>query len=136
MTFIVPVVGDAPSISLDADWRVKEGDTTHYYSGSVVVAGCARGESSLTTTATLEVDHTAMQDLGAFIEELGAGPVVGGDGPLTGDNGPLDDSPVDLKDPLGCGCSMWRAGASCTWHGAGLLALALVFTVRRRRPRI
>jgi hypothetical protein len=130
LTFVVPLVGDSPSLALDADFSVQEGETTHYYSGSAVVSGCARGQTQREGTVLLELDHAAMQGIGSFIDLLGPGPRV--DQP--GQPGQPSD-PLDVNDPLGCGCRVWRGSGARALHGLSLLALGLALWVRRRRTR-
>jgi len=134
VTFIVPVVGDAPSIQIDADLLVQDGDTSHYYSGNLLVAGCKRGETKLAATLEVALDHAAMQGLDSFIDSLGAGPPSSDD-----PTDPLGlggaNNPVDAQDPLDCGCGIWQTRASNLWHGTSLLALAVGLVLRRRRAR-
>ncbi len=127
-TFSVPVVGDAPQIQLDASWSVKDGDTFHYYSGSLVIPGCAREQTTLTDTASLSLDHSAVTGLADFIGSIKD--VV--KTPIGNDTGSSDPA----KRPLGgCGCQV-VGGAEANGPGA-LAALGLLlgagFGRRRRR---
>lgn len=125
VTFSVPVVGSAPQIKLDASWSVNVDGELHYYSGSRVVAGCARDESAAPAVGTLELDHSGVSSLGDFIASLGDG-VEAPSG-----NGPINE----LKDPLGGGCGCRLGGPAAPRGGALLwLCLALGATWARRRP--
>ena len=128
ITFMVPVIGSAPQIQLQASYETLEGDDLHYYSGSATIDGCAPGESSVTEPVTLSLTHSSLTGLGSFILLLGPGPSQSSDT----DNDGLTDSGEDLQ---GCGCSAaGRAAPSGVWLplvAAGILALG-----RRRRRSV
>jgi MYXO-CTERM domain-containing protein len=129
-TFIVPVVGAAPTIQVNADLTIEEDGDIHYYSGSVSVTGCAREDDALEGTIGVEVDHASLGNLGEFIDSLGAGPAV-----PNGDGGLFDD-PSDLvpkyEPPKGCAC---RVGSSGGGSGSALLSLLLLLVAIGRRRR-
>jgi hypothetical protein len=70
LTLLVPVVGDGPTLKLDADLPLREGDVFHYYSGSVQVTGCARAEAKVTGNVTLLLDHAELHGLAGFVARL------------------------------------------------------------------
>lgn len=127
-TFSVPVVGEAPQIQLNASWSVNVDGELHYYSGSRVVAGCARDEGATADAGTLELDHSAVSSLSDFIASLGDGIAA-----------PSGNDPVDeLRDPLGGGCGCRLAGVAGPHDERPLLwlvGLALGVACTRRRPR-
>jgi MYXO-CTERM domain-containing protein len=129
-TFVVPVVGDTPSLHVSADYTVEADDGVHYYTGSVSVTGCGRDEDAVTEDVDLPLDHAALGDVGAFIDSLGAGPPVTGDGGIF-DN-PGDDLVPKFDSPKGCAC---RVGAEREAGGAPSLLLvgALALALGRRR---
>jgi MYXO-CTERM domain-containing protein len=133
LTFIVPVVGDAPELNLNADLMITEGDTLHYYSGSVTVAGCTRAQTKLDAAVEIQTDHAAVTGIGEFIATLGAGP---SNDPLDPINDPIDDLTKATEDPLGCGCRVPGAVRDRSWYAAPLVLLGLAFTLRRRRNRV
>lgn len=122
-TFVVPVIGDSPRLELHANLNFVEGGTVHFYTGTVTVDGCARGETALSSEVEIEADHVALGNMGDFIASLGAGPSVG-------DGSKLDE----LKDPAGCGCSTVGAAGRASALGGGLLG-ALGLWIRRRSRR-
>lgn len=56
----IPVIGDAPRISILASRGFSEDGVLHWYSGTTTVEGCARGETSV--EVELEVDHSEHED--------------------------------------------------------------------------
>jgi hypothetical protein len=132
VTFTVPIVGDAPTIQVNADYTVEADGDVHYYSGSVSVTGCSRDQAALDGEIEVKVDHAALDDLGDFIESLGDGPAVpSGDGGLLGDPSGLVPK---YETPQGCAC---RMGARASGGGSWVLLSALlagVGFVRRLRP--
>jgi MYXO-CTERM domain-containing protein len=130
-TFVVPVVGDAPIIQVNASLSLEEDGDLHYYSGSVNVTGCARDADALEGTLDVELDHASLGDFGDFIDSLGAGPAVpSGDGGLFGDPNELVPK---YEPPKGCACDVGSNGGGA---GSGLLsALLVVIGLARRRRR-
>jgi uncharacterized protein (TIGR03382 family) len=133
VTFMVPVIGDAPRIRLQADYETSEDGELHYYSGSATIDGCAPGESSVAEPVALSLDHSSLAGLASFIQALGAGPSpssTGDDDDDGGDYGLTDPT----EDYEGCGCSAAGrtvpGGFWATLAAAGMLALG-----RRRRRR-
>lgn len=141
-TFVVPVIGDEPNVKLDASLSTTVDGDYHYYEGSITVPGCARGETELSASVDLEVDHTSLGDLGSFISSLGAGP-PGSGGSGSGGSGAFggtfnDDSDGGTDDPLGgpgCGCRVTPVSPPGSSAAAllGVLALALGRSARRAR---
>ncbi len=130
-TFAVAVAGDAPQIKVDSDWTIEDSDGLHYYSASTVIAGCAPGETAVSASVELKLDHAALGDLGSFIDALGSGPAVSGSG--GGSGNPI--SAINDQDPpatQGCGCRT-AGGAGGGGGFATLLAVALGLTLRARR---
>jgi MYXO-CTERM domain-containing protein len=130
LTFIVPVIGDAPELNLNADLMVQEGDTLHYYSGSVTVAGCTRAQTKLEAAVDIQTNHAAVTGIGDFIATLGAGPSNDLLDPI---NDPIDDLTEATEDPLGCGCRVPGVAQERSWYAAPLALLGLVLALRRRR---
>lgn len=148
-TFIVPVVGPTPSINVDASYTMEADGATHYYDGSITIAGCGLGVSAVGEIAAgqtggdaavsdagvsdaieLTANHAELSELGDFIALLGDGPAVPGTGGPSIPN-PIDD--VEVKKPK-CGC---HTGPSQTSPTALLLALATIsVTAARRRKSI
>jgi MYXO-CTERM domain-containing protein len=130
-TFVVPIVGDAPSLQVKADYSVEQSGTYHYYTGSISVTGCARDHDTLGETIELELDHAALGDLGAYIDSLGAGPTSGG----ATDGGLVPDI-KSLSAPKGCAC---RVGDAPNEHagfaGLGLVLVAGYHFARRTRRK-
>jgi MYXO-CTERM domain-containing protein len=124
LTFIVPVIQDAPQLKLNADLKIIDGATLHYYSGSLSVAGCTREQTRLAAAVNLEVDHAAVTGIGDFIASLGAGP----------SSDPTDILDDTVEDPLGCGCRL-GARRDPVWYAAPLALFALALALRRRRRR-
>jgi len=131
VTFVVPVVGEAPEIQVDASFSLKAEGSLHYYSGSIVVPGCTGSETSLPTTSLVCLDHAALGDLSGFIEALGDGPKLPVVNP--GSSDPL----APPNDPLGGGCGCRQAGGhgagGATQTLAGALLLAFGMLARRRK---
>jgi MYXO-CTERM domain-containing protein len=149
-TFIVPVVGTNPNINLKASYSAEADGATHYYDGSITVAGCGVGINAVGEIAVsqppgdagtdagasdagapmggieLTANHAELTGLGDFISLLGDGPAVPGAGGPSISN-PLDD--VEVKKPK-CGCRMGPRETSPT---ALLFALGLVGAVVLRR---
>jgi MYXO-CTERM domain-containing protein len=130
-TFVVPVVGDAPIIQVNASLTLEEDGDLHYYSGSVSVTGCAPDDDTLDGTVDVEVDHASLGDFGDFIDSLGAGPAVpSGDGGLLGDPNELIPK---YEPPKGCACDVGSRGGGT---GSALLsALLVAIGLARRRRR-
>jgi MYXO-CTERM domain-containing protein len=141
-TFVVAVLGEAPQVKLDASFSTTMNGDYHYYSGSITVPGCAQGETELSASVDLEVDHSSLGELGAFISSLGPGP-SGGGGSGSGGSGPFggtfnDDSDGGTDDPMGgpgCGCRVTPASSPGGSAAAllGLFALVLGRSARRAR---
>jgi MYXO-CTERM domain-containing protein len=125
VTFMVPVIGESPQIQLDASWSTELDGDLHYYSGSVVIAGCERGESVAPEAARLALDHSALKGLGDFIASLGDTIKT-----PSGDSG--DPTKKDPFGTGGCGCR--QAGGDGS-RAPGLWALALLGTLGWRRRR-
>lgn len=127
-TFAVPVIGDAPQIQLDASWSLNEGGTLHYYSGSLVVPGCARDEAGVSDGSQLSLDHSALTGLGDFITSLGdlVKPPV---------DKPISNDPRKPFGPGGCGCR--AAGGDHSKPASALAGLGLLLGALcgRRRQR-
>ncbi|MFT3925487.1 MAG: hypothetical protein QM778_23310 [Myxococcales bacterium] len=120
VSFAVPMVGDAGQLQFHADFSVVQDGTTHVYSGSVAVAGCAAGQEVLAAPVSIELDHGSAGSLDAFIRGLG-------------DEAASERDPggSEVLDSLGCGC---RIPASPTRSRLGALAgLALASTLLWRR---
>jgi MYXO-CTERM domain-containing protein len=137
-TFVVAVIGDEPQVKLDARLSTTVDGAYHYYEGSITVPGCSRDEEELSASVDLEVDHTSLGDLGAFIASLGAGPPgSGGSGGGSGAfGGTFNDSDGGTDDPLGgpgCGCRVAPTSSpGSSWAAfLGALALALGRAARR-----
>jgi hypothetical protein len=128
-TFAVPVIGDEPQIQLDASWQVNQSGTLHYYSGSLVIAGCSREETAIGAVGSLALDHAEMTGLGDFITSLGAlvkPPTSSGDPEAPAKYGP--------GGPGGCGCHVAGGAGSNSRSALGGLGLLLgAMFVRRRR---
>jgi hypothetical protein len=137
-TFVVPIVGDEPTISLKAEYAVEDGNDHHYYTGSLSVRGCSRDEASVSGEVEIEVDHASLGDIGDFIESLGPGPSVpSGSGGSGGSGGiiPGVDAP-EFESPKAPGCSCELPGArprSRSGLLAGLLVAMSAIARRRRR---
>jgi len=129
-SFTVPVIGDAPQIQVDASWSTEVDGKYHYYSGSRVVAGCSRKQSSAPDSVALSLDHSEVTGLGDFISSLGDIKLPG-----SSNNGGDDDAKSRLDDPLGGGCGCRAAHSSSHGNAAALAALAALFGVVRRRRR-
>jgi len=134
-TFVVPVIGDSPEIQLKADLTTTQGGSTHFYSGSVTIAGCVRGEAEISGSVDLEVNHASLGDMSDFIAALGAGPPSGsgGSGGTLGLGDAGIDNPFEPEEPMpgqGCGCRT----APRSQHGAWFLSLAgmLLVAIFRR----
>lgn len=151
-TFIVPVVGSEPYINVDTSYSVEADGATHYYDGSITIAGCGVGISAVgeitvsqpandagtdagasdagapTGGIELTANHAELSGLGDFIALLGDGPAVPGAGGPSISN-PLDD--VEVKKPS-CGC---RVGPQQESPSALLFALGLVGAAMLRRRR-
>jgi len=133
-TFVVPVIGDSPEIKLKGDLTTTEGGSTHFYSGSITIAGCVRGEAEISGSVDLELSHASLGDLSGFIAALGGGPPSGsgGSGGSTGLGDAGIDNPFEFEDPTpgqGCGCRT----APRSQGGAGLASLLGVLLVIFRR---
>jgi hypothetical protein len=98
-TFVVPVVGDAPSIRIRAEYSTETNGTYDYYTGGLSVTGCGRADDTLGETIEVAADHASLGDLGDYIASLGAGPAPMSDGGLLGDL-----NPSKLSAPKGCAC--------------------------------
>jgi MYXO-CTERM domain-containing protein len=151
-TFIVPVVGTEPYINLQASYTADGDGATHYYDGSITIAGCGAGISAVgeitvsppaadagtdagaidagapTGGIELTTNHAELSGLGDFIAALGDGPAVPGAGGPSISN-PLDD--VEVKKPS-CGC---RVGPQQGSPLALLFALGLLGAAALRRRR-
>jgi hypothetical protein len=129
-TFVVPLVGDAPSIQVRAQYSVTSGGDTHYYTGSARVTGCGRAVSSLEGSIDLLADHATLDDLGDYIATLGGGPTPPNPGSTLGDD-------LGFRQPAAPSCACRQAPASSTvTSGWSLAAAALglaALTSRRRR---
>jgi hypothetical protein len=125
-TFLVPVIGAQSSIELRTSFSVTENGNLHFYEGSVLVDGCAEGESALEAAVDLELTHSSLGDLGGFIASLGDGPAVPGD----------DDGVDELftkPEPPSCAC---RAAPPARGLSGWMLFSAAVMAcawVRRRQ---
>jgi MYXO-CTERM domain-containing protein len=129
-TLVVPVVGDAPQIQLDASLNVTVDGSLHYYSGSLVVDACARGESRV-PDSSLSLDHSELTGLGDFITSLGAAVK----NPVGNGSGGGASSPKKPFGP-GCGCNLaGEATPNANAAGIGLGMLLGLALVRRRRAR-
>ncbi len=126
VTFMVPVIGDAPRIQLQANFETSEDGELHYYSGSVTIDGCSTGESSLTEPIALSLNHSSLTGLLSFIQSLGSGPSQSSDN----DDEGLTDPTEDYE---GCGCS--AAGRTAPPGLSLALALAGMLALGRRRRR-
>jgi len=128
-TFVVPVVGDAPKIQVNADYSVTVDGDLHYYTGSATIMGCARGEDSVTETVAVDASHASLGDMGSFIAGLGDGPALPSDGGLES----LIPKP---PQPPSCRCRQAPARGS-TGNRAFAFALSLVGLIAagRRRAR-
>jgi hypothetical protein len=125
-TLVVPVIGDAPQLQIDASWSAEVEGALHYYNGSRVVMGCPRGESAVVEVDALELTHSKVTGLGGFIASLGDGsaPVY-----------PRDDELGGMKDPLGCGCHLASSASGSSSGLLGLLGAVFGLALLRRRPR-
>lgn len=122
------VVGDAPQIQLDASWSVDTEGTLHYYSGSLVVDGCGRDETTLTDVAALRLDHSAVTGLGEFITALGDAIK-----PVTSNPAKPNDRSKPFG-PGGCGCQLpGRSEKAGSVALLGLSLLGFAGLARRRR---
>lgn len=121
-TLVVPVIGDSPQVRIDASWSTEIEGALHYYKGSRVVTGCARGESAVGDLGALELTHSKVTGLGDFIASLGDGVSA---------VSPRDDQLRELKDPMGCGCHLVQTRSS----SGPLLLLGLLFGAALRRRR-
>jgi len=125
-TFAVPVVGDAPQIQLDASWSVKDGDTLHYYTASLVIPGCTREQTALTDPSSLSLDHAEVAGLADFISSIKdvvkppLGNDTGGSNPKSGALG-------------GCACQVVGGTAANGPAGLAVLGLLLGAALGRRR---
>jgi MYXO-CTERM domain-containing protein len=131
-TFVVPVVGDAPQLQVNAEYSAEVDGNLHYYTGSVTIPGCTRDESELAAGVEVELDHVSLAPLASFIASLGSGPPPSGNTPDTPDVPDAPDAP-ETPDPMGgCGCTVAGAGgpASALWFAAAVL---LGLLQRRRR---
>jgi MYXO-CTERM domain-containing protein len=160
-TFIVPVVGGEPNINVQASYSVEADGTTHYYDGSITIAGCGVGVSAVgeivagafggndaaaadpsadggsspagaTNEIVVSTNHAELSGLGDFIAALGDGPAVPGGGGIIPDiSNPADD--LEVKKPS-CGCRFVSAESSSP---ALLFALGMLgATALRRRGRV
>ena len=73
-TFVVPVVGNAPQIKLSATLEQPAGTTIHYYTGSLIIDGCAADQAAISGSVQLPVKHAALSTVATFIGALGGGP--------------------------------------------------------------
>jgi MYXO-CTERM domain-containing protein len=138
-TFIVPVIGDEPEIQLKADLTTSADGAVHFYSGSVTIPACLRGEAEVSGTVDLEIGHSSLGDLGGFIASLG-GPPSGSGGSGSGGSSssggtfPFGDAGDSGDDSTtagpGCGC---RTTPSSPSGGALAVLLGLIAAARRRR---
>jgi MYXO-CTERM domain-containing protein len=124
-TFIVPIVGDTPMLTVKASYTSTEGDSIHSYSGSVRVEGCALGDGSLTGTIELEVGHAGMDDLGSFITSLGSRPPTGG-----------DDAGATPADALNSGCGCRTTGRAPSSRALFVIVAAFGALALARRRRV
>ena len=131
VTFAVPVVGDEPQIQVDASLSTNVDGMLHYYSGSLVVAGCARGETAACEPTMLALDHSRLSGLGDFIASLGHALKTPG-------TNPSDPTSAARNDPLAPGGGGRRltprapAESRSEWLG---LALGLGAALPRRRHK-
>jgi MYXO-CTERM domain-containing protein len=130
-TFAVPVIGDEPQIQVDASLSTTVDGKLHYYSGSLVVPGCARRQTAALEPSTLPLDHSEMSGLGDFIASLGAA--------IKPPSKPVaSPASADSKDPLspgGCGCRLAAESPAEARAGWLMLALGLTLVGARRRRR-
>jgi hypothetical protein len=117
-TFVVPVVGTAPQIKLSATLEQQAGTDFHYYTGSLIVDGCAAGQATVAATVQLQLDHAQLSAMASFIAALGQG------GAAPGASSP--------KSPFGCAVGA-RRGVWPELFSIGVLVGAAV--VRRKRLR-
>jgi MYXO-CTERM domain-containing protein len=129
-TFAVPVIGDEPQVQLDASWSVTASGKLHYYSGSLVVPGCARDETAAADFGPLNLDHAEVTGLGDFITSLG-------DAVKTPIGGTNPNAAQDASKPFGAGgCGCHVAGGARSNSSSALLSLGLLLGAlfsRRRR---
>jgi hypothetical protein len=67
-SFVVPVIGDAPNIQVNADYSATVNGDVHYYSGGITIPGCASDETSHTATVAVDMSHPSLGEVGWFIE--------------------------------------------------------------------
>lgn len=116
VTFAVPVAGDAPMIRVEATFKLSDGSDFHYYIGSRVFAGCARGEDQAPEEGAVELDHSAVTGLGDYIASLGTGAL-------------FDDNEE------GCFCCAVEPASDGRGTLTALLAGAIGAALLRRRQR-
>ncbi len=125
-SFVVPVIGDAPEIRVSLQYSQARGDTLHYYTGSVTVAGCTRDEAAVVAPVNLETTHVSLQGMGQFIASLGSAP------PPSIPNDPDEPEAADPMGGRGCGCGVAGGGGPTS---ALSFAAAVVFGLLQRRRR-
>jgi hypothetical protein len=131
-TFVVPVVGNAPQIKLSATLEQPAGATIHYYTGSLIVGGCAEAQAAVTGSVQLPADHAELSTVATFFAALGSGPTPTSSSGSSGSPGLLG-SPSSAKNPLGCACRLAAEPRSSPMALAASALLCGMAGARRKR---
>jgi hypothetical protein len=121
------VVGDEPEIRVNVDFTTDVDGALHYYTGSLSVPGCGRGESELAAEIEVEADHVSLSSLADFIWDLGPESPPQSSSPGAGDVG---SGPGPGR---GCGCGVQGGGGARAAQSYALLLVLGLWGRRRAR---
>jgi hypothetical protein len=129
-TFLVPVAGASPLITISSEVLVTQGTQSHFYAARKQVTGCTASDSRLSATVELEYSHASLSGVAAFIAALGPGPTT--TNPSNPTSPTLPATPEEIKNPAGCLC---KSAPRPSGGGLAPLLLGSMLVLLRARRR-